>query len=104
MEDKRRMKSSVRQQSRSNVYARYLKRPFGFMISLVALIVLSPVFLIIALLVGIKLGSPVIFKQQRIGRHEQVFTLYKFRTLSNDRDGDGNLLPDRLRATFWEHA
>lgn len=99
IEDKRRMKSSARQQSRSNAYARYLKRPLGFMISLVALIVLSPVFLITAFLVRVKLGSPVLFKQQRIGRYEHVFTLYKFRTLSNDRDGDGNLLPDRLRAT-----
>jgi lipopolysaccharide/colanic/teichoic acid biosynthesis glycosyltransferase len=68
-------------------------------LSLCALIVLSPVLLILALLVRIKLGSPVIFKQKRPGLHEKIFTLYKFRTMTDKRDENGELLPDKIRLT-----
>ena len=64
-----------------------------------ALIVLSPVLLIVAILVRIKLGSPIIFKQQRPGKNEKIFTLYKFRTMTEKKDGNGNLLPDAERLT-----
>lgn len=91
--------TSSNQTSARNVYSEYIKRPLGFAVSLVALIVLSPVLLVIALLVRIRLGSPVIFKQQRPGKDEKVFTLYKFRTMTDERDENGNLLPDNLRIT-----
>ena len=68
-----------------------------FILALVALIVLSPVMLILAILVRIKLGSPVIFKQQRPGLNEKIFTMYKFRTMTDKRDSRGNLLPDAER-------
>lgn len=68
-------------------------------LSLCAIIVLSPVMLIIALLVRIKLGSPVIFKQKRPGLNEKIFTLYKFRTMTDKRDEKGELLPDAERLT-----
>lgn len=70
-----------------------------FLLSLIAIIVLSPIFLIVALLVKIKLGSPVIFKQQRPGLNEKIFTMYKFRTMTDERDENGNLLPDTIRLT-----
>lgn len=70
-----------------------------FMLSLVALIMLSPIMLIITILVRIKLGSPVIFKQQRPGLNEQIFTLYKFRTMADKKDDNGQLLPDGMRLT-----
>jgi len=91
--------TSSNQTSARNVYREYIKRPLGFAVSLVVLIVLSPVLLVIALLVRIRLGSPVIFKQQRPGKDEKVFTLYKFRTMTDERDENGNLLPDNLRIT-----
>ena len=81
------------------MYRRFVKRPMDIIISLCALIVLSPVLLIVALLVRIKLGSPVIFKQKRPGLHEKIFTLYKFRTMTDKRDENGALLPDEVRLT-----
>lgn len=83
----------------SNMYRKYFKRPFDFICSILALVVLSPVLLIIALLVRIKLGSPVIFKQKRPGLHEKIFTLYKFRSMTDQKDEQGNLLPDEVRLT-----
>jgi lipopolysaccharide/colanic/teichoic acid biosynthesis glycosyltransferase len=68
-------------------------------LSLIALIVLSPVILIVAILVRLKLGSPVIFKQKRPGLHEKIFTMYKFRTMTDERDENGELLPDSMRLT-----
>ncbi|HAN86986.1 MAG TPA: sugar transferase, partial [Firmicutes bacterium] len=91
--------TSSDQTSARNVYRDCIKRPLGFALSLVALIVLSPVLLVIALLVLIKLGSPVIFKQERPGKDEKIFTLHKFRTMTDERDKNGNLLPDNLRIT-----
>ena len=70
-----------------------------FILSLIAIIVLSPVMLIVALLVRINLGSPVIFKQERPGLNEKIFTMYKFRTMTDERDENGELLPDRERLT-----
>lgn len=80
-------------------YRRYFKRPMDFILSLLALIVLSPILLTVAVLVRFKLGSPVLFKQQRPGLHEQIFTLYKFRTMTDAKDQDGNFLPDNVRLT-----
>lgn len=81
------------------MYAKYIKRVLDFILSLLAIIVLSPVLLIVALLVRKKLGSPVIFKQERPGKDEKIFTLYKFRTMTDEKDEDGNLLPDDIRLT-----
>ncbi|MFC5542458.1 sugar transferase [Ureibacillus suwonensis] len=85
--------------SKGGIYKRFIKRPMDFILSLIAIIVLSPVFLIVALLVRIKLGSPVIFKQQRPGLNEKIFTMYKFRTMTDERDENGELLPDSVRLT-----
>lgn len=80
-------------------YEKYIKRPQDFCCALLALIVLSPVLLIIAVLVRVKLGSPVIFKQDRPGLNGQIFKLYKFRTMTDERDETGDLLPDEKRLT-----
>lgn len=81
------------------IYKRYFKRPMDFILSLIAIIVLSPVLLVVAILVRAKLGNPVIFKQKRPGLNEKVFTLYKFRTMTDERDENGELLPDSARLT-----
>lgn len=79
------------------IYRRYIKRPMDFMLSLLALVVLSPIFLIVAILVKTKLGSPVLFKQKRPGMNERIFTMYKFRTMTDERDENGELLPNNMR-------
>ena len=81
------------------MYAKYFKRMLDFILSLIALIILSPILLIVTILVRIKLGSPIIFKQQRPGKNEKIFTLYKFRTMTDKKDENGNLLPDSERLT-----
>lgn len=81
------------------MYAKYIKRILDFILSLIALIVLSPIMIIIYILVRIKLGKPAIFKQQRPGKDEKIFTLYKFRTMTDDKDENGKLLPDSQRLT-----
>ena len=81
------------------MYRLFFKRFLDFILSLLAIIVLSPVYLIVAILVRLKLGSPVIFTQERPGKNENIFKIYKFRTMSDDRDYDGNLLPDEVRLT-----
>lgn len=81
------------------MYAKYFKRIIDFILALIVLIILTPVLLIIVILIRIKLGTPVIFKQERPGLHEKIFTLYKFRTMTDARDEDGNLLPDDMRLT-----
>lgn len=78
-------------------YEKYIKCPQDFVLALFALIVLSPVMLIVAILVKAKLGSPVIFKQERPGLNGKIFKLYKFRTMSDEKDENGNYLPDELR-------
>ena len=75
-------------------YERFVKRGLDAFLSTGALIVLSPVLLVTAVLVRVKLGSPVLFKQDRPGRDGKVFKLYKFRSMTDERDADGNLLPD----------
>ena len=81
------------------MYAKYIKRILDLTLSLMALIVLMPLMIIIGILVRINLGSPIIFKQKRPGKNEKIFTLYKFRTMTDKRDIDGNLLPDEYRLT-----
>lgn len=84
---------------KKSVYERFLKRPFDLTFSLIAFIVLFPLFLLLMLLVRVKLGSPVFFTQLRPGLNEKIFKLYKFRTMTNQKDSEGNLLPDHLRLT-----
>ena len=81
------------------MYRKYIKRPMDFILSLLAIIVLSPVLGVTALLVRIKLGSPVLFSQERPGKDEKIFKMYKFRTMTDERDSNGNLLPDEDRLT-----
>jgi lipopolysaccharide/colanic/teichoic acid biosynthesis glycosyltransferase len=78
-------------------YEKYVKRPQDFLCALLALIVLSPVLLVVAILVKVKLGSPIIFTQDRPGLNGKIFKLYKFRTMSDAKDENGNLLPDEER-------
>ena len=79
------------------MYQKYIKRFFDIILSLCCIILSSPILLVTALLVRIKLGSPVIFKQERPGYHNEVFTLYKFRSMTDAKDENGNLLPDKER-------
>lgn len=81
------------------MYRKYIKRLLDIVISLTALVVLSPILLIVAILVRCKLGSPVIFYQQRPGYNEEIFKLCKFRTMTDERDANGELLPDAVRLT-----
>lgn len=81
------------------MYAKYIKRFLDLILSLLALIILMPVMIVIYILVRTKLGSPAIFKQQRPGKNEKIFTLYKFRTMTDKKDENGNLLPDEQRLT-----
>lgn len=81
------------------MYQKYIKRLLDIIISLTALILLSPVLLVVAVLVRVKLGSPVIFHQDRPGYQEKIFQLCKFRSMTDERGADGELLPDELRLT-----
>jgi undecaprenyl phosphate N,N'-diacetylbacillosamine 1-phosphate transferase len=85
--------------SKGSSYGRFIKRPMDFILSLIAIVILSLVLLIVAFLVRIKLGSPVLFKQKRPGMNEKIFMMYKFRTMTDERDGNGELLPDSVRLT-----
>ncbi|WP_019230347.1 sugar transferase [Sedimentibacter sp. B4] len=85
--------------SHKGIYIRFFKRPMDFILSLMAIIVLSPVLIIVAILVRFKLGSPVLFKQKRPGLNEKIFTMYKFRTMTDEKDENGELLPDSVRLT-----
>lgn len=78
-------------------YEKYIKRPADFCLSLLALICLSPVMLILAVFVRLKLGSPVLFTQNRPGKNEKIFKLYKFRSMTDARSADGELLSDEER-------
>ena len=82
-------------------YERFIKRPLDAFLSTGALIVLSPVLLITAILVRHKLGSPIIFSQERAGRNEIPFRVFKFRTMTSQKDEKGNLLPDEIRLTSF---
>ena len=81
------------------MYKKYIKRLLDIVLSLIAIIITLPIFLIIGILVLIFLGKPAIFRQKRPGKNEKIFTMYKFRTMTNKKDEDGNLLPDELRLT-----
>lgn len=84
---------------KQGIYEKYIKRPQDFCCAFIALIVLSPVLAVTALLVKIKLGSPVIFAQDRPGLNGKIFKMYKFRTMTDERDENGELLPDEKRLT-----
>lgn len=84
---------------RMGIYEKYIKRFLDFLLTLIALVILSPLMLIVAFLVRVKLGSPVIFTQPRPGKDEKIFNMYKFRSMTNEKDANGNLLPDEIRLT-----
>ena len=86
---------------RKGIYEKFIKRPQDFVLALIATVILSPVLLVTAVLVRAKLGSPVLFRQERPGRNAKVFRLYKFRTMTDANDKDGNLLPDEVRLTAF---
>lgn len=81
------------------MYKKFIKRILDFILSLIAIIILIPIMIVLYILVRIKLGKPAIFKQERPGKNEKIFTLYKFRTMTDDKDEEGNLLPDEQRLT-----
>ena len=81
------------------MYKKYIKRILDIILSLIAIIVTLPIFLIVGILILIFIGQPAIFRQKRPGKNERIFTMYKFRTMTNKKDEDGNLLPDELRLT-----
>ncbi len=89
----------VKKEPKKGIYQRFVKRPMDFVLSLIAIVILSPILLVVAILIKTKLGSPVIFKQKRPGLNEKIFTLYKFRTMTDERDEKGELLPDSVRLT-----
>ena len=91
-------------QGKQGIYARYIKRILDVLLSGCALVVLSPVLLIVAVLVRTKLGSPVIFCQERPGKDEKIFKMYKFRSMTDARDENGVLLPDEVRLTKFGRA
>ena len=84
-----------------NLYKNYIKRIMDIMFSLISLFILSPVMLLVALLIRIKLGSPILFFQERPGKDEKIFRLYKFRSMSEEKDENGNYLPDEKRLTTF---
>lgn len=84
---------------KGGVYKRFIKRPMDFILSLTAIVTLSPILLVVAILVRFKLGSPVLFKQERPGLNEKVFMMYKFRTMTDEKDENGEFLPDSVRLT-----
>ena len=81
------------------IYARFIKRPLDLIITTIGFILISPIFLIVCFLVRIKLGSPIFFKQKRTGKDEKTFEMIKFRTMTDARDENGQLLPDTERFT-----
>lgn len=87
----------MQEYGKRSFYEKYIKRVIDIVCSGIALVILSPVLLVTALLVRAKLGSPVIFKQERPGLHEEIFSLYKFRSMTDAKDMHGDLLPDEDR-------
>jgi len=83
------------------MYRLFFKRFIDFTLSLIAIILLSPIYIIVAILVRTKLGSPVIFTQDRPGKDEKIFKMYKFRSMTSETDENGNLLPDEVRLTSF---
>ena len=89
----------MQNRDKGGLYRLYFKRPMDFILSLLAIIILSPVFILTGILVRTKLGSPILFKQNRPGLDEKIFTMYKFRTMTDQKDENGELLPDHIRLT-----
>lgn len=89
---------------KQGIYERYIKRLLDIICALAALIVFSWLYIIVAILVRVKLGSPVLFTQPRPGKDEKIFKLYKFRTMTDARDENGKLLPDDVRLTKFGKA
>ncbi|MDP4132468.1 MAG: sugar transferase [Bacillota bacterium] len=83
------------------MYRKFFKRLIDIICALLAVLVFSPLYILVALLVRIKLGSPILFKQERPGLNEKIFKLYKFRTMTDSRDESGNLLSDEIRMTSF---
>ncbi|HFI0156865.1 TPA: sugar transferase [Streptococcus suis] len=83
------------------LYEKYFKRLIDFTLSLIALVLLSPIIFLVCILVYFKLGSPVLFKQERPGKDEKIFKMYKFRTMTDEKDERGQLLPDKVRLTSF---
>ena len=83
------------------LYEKYIKRPQDFICALLAIIVLSPIMLITAILVRFKLGTPILFKQERPGKNGKIFKIFKFRTMTDARGENGDLLPDEIRLTSF---
>lgn len=81
------------------MYKNFFKRILDIILSLIALIIFSPLLISTAILVRFKLGSPILFRQARPGKHEKIFHILKFRTMTDEKDKDGNLLPDEIRLT-----
>lgn len=81
------------------MYKNFFKRLIDFILSLVSLLVLSPILIVFAILIRLKLGSPIFFRQPRPGKDEKIFEILKFRTMTDERDSEGNLLPDDVRLT-----
>ena len=84
---------------KKGIYERFFKRVIDFTLSFIAIIFLSPIFIITTILVGCFIGFPVVFKQPRPGKDGKIFMMYKFRSMTNKKDKDGNLLPDAQRIT-----
>lgn len=85
----------------NGIYEKYFKRVFDIILSFVGLVILSPVLIVLFFLVKAKLGSPVIFSQERPGKNEKIFNLYKFRTMTDEKDDSGKLLADEQRLTTF---
>lgn len=98
--EKRKISSDITLRKKG-LYEKYIKRPQDLILSSIALVLLSPVMVIIALSIKMKLGSPVIFSQERPGLNGKIFKLYKFRSMTDERDKDGNLLSDEERLTAY---
>ena len=94
----------MNKQGNTTFYQRYGKRAIDLVLSLLLLVLFWWVLAIVAILVRVKLGSPVLFKQPRPGKDEKSFNLYKFRTMTDERDAEGNLLPDDVRLTKFGKA
>jgi len=84
-----------------SIYSKYIKRLLDILLSFLAIIILSPILIITAILVRTKLGSPILFVQDRPGKNERIFKLYKFRTMTDQKDENGDLLPDEVRLTSF---
>ena len=89
---------------KQGIYEKYVKRALDIICSLLAIAVFSWLYIIIAILVRVKLGSPVIFKQPRPGKNEKIFMMYKFRSMTDEKDVNGKLLPDEIRLTKFGRA